>query len=191
MDNDIVNLLIGSREKISSAILIEKSVKDAKKLLLRRFGEELCSLLTKKYDKKAEVEIDENFGNRYAGIRVYANGIEKVYFQISFLTENKDFYLEIFNNNNIKDGVKKSKNEANLNYYEEKLNSVCKPLGQIQNVTSAWLGDWVCRYTKLDDYFLSENGWGDLADKNYEKVNTVLNEISPIINAMIERDSSK
>lgn len=30
MDNDIVNLLIGNREKISSAILIEKSVKDAK-----------------------------------------------------------------------------------------------------------------------------------------------------------------
>ncbi len=45
MDNEIINLLISDREKISAAILIEKSIKDAKKLLIKRFGKELVSYL--------------------------------------------------------------------------------------------------------------------------------------------------
>jgi hypothetical protein len=192
MDNDIVNLLIGNREKISSAILIEKSVKDAKKTLLLRFGEQLSLLLTKKYGKKAEIELNKSFGDKYAGIKVYSNNTKEVFFQISFLSENREFYLEIFNEDNIEEGVlKKIKNESNINYYKDKLNLRCRPLGQIQNVTSAWLGDWVCRYSKLDSYFSDGNGWGDLADKNYEMANTVLDEISPIIDAMIDRIGSK
>ncbi len=135
--------------------------------------------------------LDDHFGMKYAGIRIYCDEIEDVYFQISFLSEYKDFYLEIYNDYNQKIKGKNPKEETNLKYYEEKLNSKCRSLGQIQNVSTAWLGDWVCKYTKLDNYFLSENGWGDLADKNYEMANITLEEISPIIDAMIESLSKK
>jgi len=188
MDNEIVNLLIVNREKISSALLIEKSVKDAKKALLRKFGDELTSALEQKYAGTARTEMSKDFGDRYAGIRVYPQITTQVFFLISFLSDYRDMYLEVYNFDNIENGVvKKIKNETNLSFYKEKLNAVCKHLGQIQNVNSAWQGDWVCRYAKLDGYFSSDNGWGDLADKNYEIVNTVMNEISPVIDAMLVR----
>lgn len=188
MDKEIVNLLIGNREKILSAILIEKSMKDAKKALLQKFGEKLSLALLQKYAVTSSVEMNKDFGIRFAGLRVYPHVTKQVFFLISFLSDYKDFYLEIYNFDNIENGVvKKFKNESNLSFYKEKLYDTCKHLGQIQNVNSAWQGDWVCRYTKLDNYFSGNDGWGDLADKNFSEVDIVIKEISPIIDAMLEK----
>jgi len=192
MDNDIVKLLIDGRDKITSAILIEKSLKDAKKALLMKFGVELTSILTTMYAYKAKVEMKANFGDRYKGITVHPLDSDRVFFQLAFLGDGRDFYLEIFNHDNMENGKFKleNKNQSTVSFYKEELNSKCNFLGQFPNVTNAWIGDWVCRYSKLDQYFLSENGWGDLADQNFEIANTVANEISPIIDTMLLRNAS-
>lgn len=187
MDNEIVNLLVENGEKITSAILIEQSVKDAKRLLLKKFGTELKSKLAVKYRTKAVVEMDDHFGDKYAGIIVYSKQTERVFFQISFLRDMSHFYLEIYNADNVENRKIKKKDESNLAYYRDHLNVKCKPLGQIQNVNSGWWGDWVCSYSKLDNYFSTENGWCELADKNYEIVTTVVKDLSPIIDVMLER----
>ena len=188
MDNEIVNLLIGNREKITSAIQIEQSVKDAKKALLKVFGRQLFNRLQSKFDDNINIVISEDFGDKWKGIEIYSKQNNQVFFQISFLSDAKEFYLEIFNPDNIENKqVKKIKNQANIEYYKNELDVVCKSLGQIQNVKTAWQGEWVCRYTKLDEYFISENGWGDLADKNFDIIDTVIDDITPIINAMLRR----
>ena len=190
MDNDIVNILTSNKEKITSAILIEKALNDAKKVLIKKFGEELYTKLKIKYKKFAVVEKDECFGERHQGIYVYSDSNDQISFQISFLNDYKEFYLEVCNMNNIENGVLKSKDQDNVSYYENNLNKICNSLGKIPNVRKSWKGDWVCYYTKLDSFFLEENGFGEIADKNYEIVDVVIKEISPIIDCMLVRISS-
>jgi hypothetical protein len=101
MDNDIVNILTSNKEKITSAILIEKALNDAKKVLIKKFGEELYTKLKIKYKKFAVVEKDECFGERHQGIYVYSDSNDQISFQISFLNDYKEFYLEVCNMNNI------------------------------------------------------------------------------------------
>lgn len=193
METEIVNLLTENRSKFDSAVLIEKSIREAKKLLLMRFGEQLKIALDVKYKNTAMIELNENFGSQYAGIKVYPPNIEHVFFQISFLRENSEFYLEIFNRNNIENGaVKAVKGQENIQFYKERLNKRFTELGnKVENVTKSWQGDWVARYHMLDAYFTSGGGWGDLADKNYEMVTVVIEQLTLVIDAMLERVVAK
>lgn len=191
MDNDIVNTITSSKEKITSAILIEKALNDAKKVLIKKFGEELYSKLYLKYENVALVKKDKYFGEQYEGIYVSSDRNDQIFFQISFLSDYKDFYLEIFNYNNVEKNKLVEKDPKNVSYYKNNLNQICNSLGKMPNVSNSWKGDWVCYYTKLDSFFLEENGFGEIADKNFEIVDVVVKEISPIIDCMLERISLK
>jgi len=186
MDNEIVNLLIASREKITSAILIEKSLKDAKKQLVKRLGDALFIALERKYSDRTKVELLPNFGTQYQGIKLFPYNSKTIFFQISFLSDFNYCYLEIYNTENIKNGVISRKNEFNLSFFKERLDNECKSLGKIENVKNGWHGDWLCRYSKIDSYFSDGLAWGDFAANNFEIVDVIMKDISPAINAMLE-----
>lgn len=192
MDTEIVNTLVSNGDRMGAALLIQKSIKDAIKELMHRFGNELREQLVSKYGNKTRVELHPDFGRKWCGIRLCPPNSESVFFQLSLFYDYREFYLEIQNLDNVENGVvKKVKDLSNIEFYSEQLNDGCRNLGQIPSTKTAWQGDWVCRYTKIDRYFNDENGWSDLADNNFDICKTVVEEISPIVDAMLERVKGK
>ena len=185
MDKEVVEAVVSNGNRFSGALLVQRSIREAKLVLLKRLGKKLYELLSDKYDAPIKVELNEKFGEKYKGIKVFPPQTEIVWFQLMFFNDNSDIYLEIQNKGNWEKG--KGKNISNIEYYRKQLNEGCGPLGKMPDVSKNWQGDWVCNYLKLDEFFESQNGWSELADNDLSICNTIVEEVSPIIEAMLAR----
>ncbi len=184
MKNELVKLIIESGDKVKCAFEIASSLDDVKNVLLKKFGEEIIKRVgNAKPHVKCEMAAD--FGKKWKGIsfRIPASRSTSVFF--SFLTDYNGVYLEIVNDQNTWDGKVKKVEVKNVEYYRSALLDVSKNWGKVENTLNAWNGDWVCRYTKMDEWIKDCSLWYDIAENKFDsKAEEVAKDIVTLLEAI-------
>ncbi len=167
MKNDVVKAISESGAKVKGAFEIGTALSDVKKLLLKKFAEEVI-LKVKKAKPSVSADLSNNFGEKWNGISFSLQTISSTNVYFSFLKDYKDVYLEIGNKQNYwQDKIKKVELK-NIEYYRNALVNISKGWGIIENTVNAWNGDWVCRYRKMDVWINDGSLWYDIAENKFD-----------------------
>jgi hypothetical protein len=159
MSEEIVDIM---KKNINDSLTIYKNIDKLKFEVLNRFGFKLVDLLKIKI-QDASIDIDSEFGKKFQKIRLSNNNGSR-FLLLSFLSNYEDSYIEIhpgrINDKIIdKDSVIMSSFKNELQF----LNS--RSEFSVQNTQKAWQGEWVAKYSVLNNCFDQIYNSDDLLNK--------------------------
>lgn len=180
MEEKVINEIIKNKQNFVSSMAIQSNLLDAKIQLLGRVGTKLKERINAANGPIKTVFQDVNFGQQYNGLELFLSHGESdpnnrpVHIRISFLSHANDCYLEIHPGI-----VNKQIQEKDINR-QQYLNDILKNYFSVPNVKimdtyGKWQGEWVARYSKLDNKFI------EIIENEDILVDDVFNDITFLI----------
>lgn len=194
MKSEIPSTIAKNGANFKAALEISRAIKQSKSILLQKFLTQLrAGILNLR--PGLEIEIDPNFGNdSIHGFSVKKTKDDRHYVWFSMLGEQAEFYLEVVNLDNRINTAKKTveKNIENIAYFEKNLVGHGRKAGKIvTDIRTGWHGDWVMRYTSLDDKFWQDETWEAIADGETVDLIVQTSELIIVVLEAVEGNATK